>query len=156
VSENESEKCRNYACKLLKYRSRSEKEIREKLKQKKFSESTITDTLCWLKEKKYLDDRKFAQEWRESRKRKGYSEKYIRWELKQKGILTEIVNSDFDEQEELLPDKEVAKKLVEKKIKQYKNLEPEKRKQRIQNLLLRRGFSWEIIEEILKKNDYTD
>ncbi|HCJ65748.1 MAG TPA: hypothetical protein DHV62_00075 [Elusimicrobia bacterium] len=152
----ESEESRNYASKLLKYRNRSEKEIREKLKQKKFNDTVIADTIGWLKEKKYLDDQQFTREWIESRKRKGYSKKYIHWELKQKGISAETVNLDFDEQEGLLSDKEVAKKLVEKKIKQYRNLEPTKVKQRIQNLLLRHGFSWEIIEEVLKKFDYGD
>lgn len=150
---NELEECRNYASKLLKYRSRSEKEIREKLNQKKFSENIVEDTIHWLKEKKYLDDQQFAQEWIESRKRKGYSEKYIRWELKKKGIISVPSEPELNNQEGLPDDREVAKRLVEKKIKQYKNIAPEKRKQRIQNLLLRHGFSWEIIEEILGRKE---
>ncbi len=152
----EFEKCRNYACKLLKYRSHSEKEIKERLKQKKFNDDTVADTIRWLKEKNYLDDSKFTKEWIAQRKRKGYSEKLIRWELKQKGISEQISNLDLSNQEQFLSDQEVAKKIVEKKIKLYKNLEPAKVKQRIQNLLLRRGFSWEVIGEILKKNDYSD
>ncbi len=151
----ELEESRNYASKLLEYRSCSENEIREKLKQKGFGDETIDATIGWLKEKKYLNDRQFAREWTESRKRKGYSEKYIRWELKKKGIINESLESELSSQEELPTDREVAKRLVEKKIKQSKNIHPEKIKQRIQNLLLRHGFSWEIIEEILK-NDYTD
>lgn len=150
------EKCKDYACRLLKYRSRSEKEIEDQLKRKKFSESEIRETIAWLKEKGYLNDERFAREWLESRKRRGYSEKYIRLELKQKGISEQLSNLDLNNQEQFLSDREVAEKLVEKKMKQYRNLEPVKVKQRIQNLLLRRGFSWEIIEEILRKNDYAD
>lgn len=152
----EFEKCRNYACKLLKYRSRSQKEIEDRLKKKKFSAEIIEKVIPWLKEKQYLDDLKFAQEWIAQRQRKGYSEKLIRWELKQKGVSEEMVSSNLSNQEGLLSNKEVAKKLVEKKIKLYKNLEPAKVKQRVQNLLLRHGFSWEVIGEILKKNDYGD
>lgn len=147
----EFEKCRNYACKLLKYRSRSQKEIEDRLKKKKFSAEIIEKVIPWLKEKQYLDDLKFAQEWIAQRKRKGYSEKLIRWELKQKGVSEEMVSSNLSNQEGLLSDKEVAKKLVEKKIKLHKNLEPVKVKQRVQSLLLRRGFSWEVIGEILGK-----
>ncbi len=152
----ESERCKNYALKLLKYRNRSEEEISKKLKEKKFSDIIVTDFVRWLKEKKYLDDQQFVREWIESRKRKGYSEKLIRWELKRKGIVGQNIESEISGQEQILSDKEVAKKLVEKKMKQCKNLEPLKFKQKVQSLLLRRGFPWEIIEEILKKNDYTD
>ena len=45
---------------LLNYRSRSEKELRERLEKKGFSENHIASTLKHLKEAGYLDDHALA------------------------------------------------------------------------------------------------
>ena len=51
---------RKYAFVLLSYRSRSEKELREQLGKKGFSESHITGVLRYLKQVGYLDDHALA------------------------------------------------------------------------------------------------
>ena len=42
-----------------------------------------------------------------------------------------------------------AKKLAEKKLDFYRNLEPSKRREKVISFLLRKGFSYDIVKKIL-------
>ena len=55
-----SQAAKEYAFLLLKFRLRSEKELAQRLRQKKFSETIIQDTLTFLKDKQFIDDQIFA------------------------------------------------------------------------------------------------
>ncbi len=44
---------------------------------------------------------------------------------------------------------ELAQKLVRKKTSLYKNEAPEIKKRKITGLLLRRGFDWETVKEVI-------
>ncbi|MDD5166937.1 MAG: RecX family transcriptional regulator, partial [Candidatus Omnitrophica bacterium] len=61
------QKARAYAFLLLKYRLRSEKELGERLEGKKFDEATVKETLAFLKENDFIDDKVFARAWIDSR-----------------------------------------------------------------------------------------
>ncbi|MBO8160409.1 MAG: RecX family transcriptional regulator [Thermosipho sp. (in: Bacteria)] len=50
----------NDALRLLKYRIRSEKELRLRLSEKGYTNEEIEKTINYLKEKKFIDDEKFA------------------------------------------------------------------------------------------------
>lgn len=53
--------CRNYALKLITFRDRTEKELRDKLREKGYDENTIEDEIVFLKDYGYIDDGRYAK-----------------------------------------------------------------------------------------------
>jgi regulatory protein len=146
---------------FLNYRPRSEKEVRDKLRDKKATPDIIEKIIAKLKEQRFLNDKTFSQLWIESHmKSKPKSKFVLRMELKKKGISEEIIESVMQNSESRIQnDLEVAKDLVERKIKKYKGLERQKIYQKLGGFLVRRGFNWEVskkaIDDALDKgNDF--
>lgn len=138
----------------LSYRPRSEKEIliyldrklgkRYEDKIKKLIKLKLIDK---LKQDNLIDDEKFANWWIEQRTRfKPKSNYLISRELLFKGIDKQTINKLLSERNELQT-AELA--FAEKKFKNLNNLQE---RQRCINFLRRRGFSWEIIKQIV--DDY--
>ncbi|OGH44694.1 MAG: hypothetical protein A3I49_01235 [Candidatus Levybacteria bacterium RIFCSPLOWO2_02_FULL_37_11] len=57
----------NNILKFIGYRSRSEKEIIDRLRKKKIDEKMISEIMAKLQEWKFIDDIAFAKQWIESR-----------------------------------------------------------------------------------------
>ena len=75
------------ALRLLKYRSRSCKELRDRLIQKDYSIILIDKTIDYLLELGYLDDLKFAKSFAEDKiNQKGVGPIYLKSELLKHGI----------------------------------------------------------------------
>ena len=135
--------------KLLSYRGRSVKELRERLRRKKFPDDVVSSTIRHLQYIGLLDDISLA----EALKREAMTTKFLsqygakRFML-ERGISKEIVDSIFSHDE--TEDINNAKRLVEKKMRIIEALPAEKRKRRLSHLLLRKGYSFEIIESVLK------
>ena len=144
----------NLTLRYLSYRSRSEKEIKDYLVKKKLDEGTIESIIIKLKEYKFLDDTKFAKTWISSRLR--YKNKpvwIIEKELSDKGIKKELIQelvSDLDSKKET--DLKSAKELAQKKLDFYRNLSPQKRREKTASYLLRKGFSWDVVKKVLQSN----
>lgn len=147
------ERLYNKALRFLSYRARSEKEIRERLQKAKAPIETIDKIIVKLKEYNFLNDVEFAKSWIENRiKLNPRSLKVIKMELRQKGISEEIIeNLEF----KVDCDKELAKKLSEKKAEKMKGLSKEEIQKKLYGYLTRRGFNYETIkrsvDEILRK-----
>ncbi|MBI4999665.1 RecX family transcriptional regulator [Candidatus Gottesmanbacteria bacterium] len=138
------------ALKFLSYRPRSEKELLNWFKKKKVSEKTQTLILLRLKEQNLVNDEEFVKWWIEQRTVFKPMGKYlIARELKQKGISQNIIDPLLHGSTVSLPEFDLAKKAAEKKIKTYKNLPPLEFRQKLSAFLARRGFSWEIVNDIL-------
>ena len=153
-SLDEFEKYLNKSLHFLSFRSRSEKEVRDKLLSKKAPQEIIDRIIKSLKENKFLNDEEFARWFIENRLRfRPKSLMIIKMELKQKGITREIIDQavsnlqkDVDGE---MPnsDLESAKKLVEKKMPRYKDLSKQEIYQKLGAFLARRGFNWDIIKK---------
>ena len=145
-------------------RPHSEREIRDylmkktlskKLRNKKtgefyeksgVSKLSVEQVLARLKEKKYIDDEKFARFWLENRnQRKGSSLKKLRAELLQKGVSGGIIEQVFTETSR--NDSEEIRKIIEKKAKRYPD------QQKLVAYLARQGFSFDEINRALKNED---
>ena len=101
-----------YALRLLKFRPRSEYELRRRLKQKGFPEEGIRQTLDFLQECQLLDDREFARMWAESRAKRPLGLRRIKQELKAKGISRDLTEQVI---KQLLGQGEKTKKKSSKK-----------------------------------------
>lgn len=135
---------------LLKFRLRSEKEIYQRLKNKRFEEEIIKQTLFFLKDKGFIDDSLFAKTWIEFRIKKPLALRRIRQELILKGIareiidsqISEIINKDYSE-------RDLVNEIAKARLSKLKGVEPGTAKRRVYAYLLRRGFSPEIIIDAL-------
>ena len=145
----------NLSLRYLSYRPRSEKEVVDYLKEKtkKFESLTpeiIDQIVSKLKEYRFIDDAEFVKFWIEQRvKFKHKPLRAIEYELKQKGIDRNLIDGALSEFEDKnIFDLENAKKLAERKIEFYRNLEPIKRREKVMNYLLRKGFSYDVVKKI--------
>ncbi|MEK6647417.1 MAG: regulatory protein RecX [Candidatus Firestonebacteria bacterium] len=149
---NSSEKAKNYALNLLSFRNRSEKEIKERLKQKKFDSETTEEVINRLKTVELIDDDKFAKSWIKNRLiGKPRGKNLIKQELYQKGIKKEIIESSINEIYLKETEEELAFKLAQKKAVSYSKLDKTKAKYKLYRFLIGRGFESELIEKTVNK-----
>jgi len=146
---NSFEKARDYAFFLLKFRLRSENEIYSRLKKKKFDDEVIAKTLSFLKEKKFIDDRLFAERWAEYRIKKPFGLRRIKEELKLKGIAKNIIEDQLSEIKQDYSEEEIVAKIAEEKFPKMEGLDAQKAKKRLCGYLVRRGFSPEIVWDVI-------
>jgi regulatory protein len=142
-------KARQYAFKLLSYRGRSEKELEERLIKKGITKTVTSSTINYLKHIGLIDDMALAETLkREAVTTKLLSQNGAKKFILNRGISREIVDLVFsnDENEDI----ENARRLVDKKLKTFKNYSSETVRRRLYNLLLRRGYSFETIMAVLK------
>lgn len=139
---------------LLKFRPRSEKEITRRLKEKKFDEQAIKETIGFLKERGFIDDQSFARAWIESRVRKPLGLIRLRQELMIKGVDKKIIDAEIEAAEEDYIEPEIVKKIARERFKKLKGVQAQKARNRLYAYLLRRGYSSEIVIDALNKLNY--
>lgn len=139
------------AMKLLSYRPRSEKEIRERLERKEFDPMIIDQVIEKLKEDKLLDDKEFAEWWTEQRQTfRGKSKYVIKRELSDKGIERETADKAVSKAQD---DYETAKAFLERKRRTFERYSGEEYKKKVIGFLQRKGYTWEVIGKILKESE---
>lgn len=131
---------------LLRYRSRSEKELKERLGKKGFSESQITDTLRYLKYAGFIDDHALALDL----KRQAYNNKLLGHKsakqfLLSRGLPDEIVNTTLKYEEET--EKQNIQKLIDKKLKTMGNCHDKKKEKKLWDFLVRKGYTFSTIKK---------
>ena len=154
--EDEVFRAKNKARSLLSYRMRSVKELRDKLSLKKFSETAIDQVVHDFLQVGLLDDSQFAQAFVQTRLiQKPVSRRLMSTELKQKGISEKDSQAAIDEQYSE-SDFEIALALATKRVSRYKGEEPIKVKKKLSDFLMRRGFEWGVISEVLGETKLFD
>jgi len=146
---------KRYSFKLLSYRGRSESELEERLRRKGYSEIVITAVLKDLKQSGYLDDAALAlQLKRIGREKKLLGHQGIRLFLQKRGISDEVADQalDYDEDEELRS----AQRLIEKRLRSAGSRLDEGGKRRLRNLMIRRGYSFDVIRKTMKNLDFQE
>ena len=132
---------------LIMRRQRSEWEVRDYLKRKDYDLDTIEKTVYRLKKASYVDDAKFAESWiRNRRLLKSTSKRKLFTELKQKRVDESVINSALEEDE--TDEIQILRELVEKKRQQSRYQDDQK----LIAFLLRQGFNYEQIKEVLFSN----
>ncbi len=141
---------RALAYRYLSHRDRSERETAEHLRKKGCEESVVRETLRYLKEAKYLDDRRFAEHWARTRAENKQFGKYrLRQELTGKGLPPELIDETLDTLFDSVNEIDLARAAVAKKLPSMQDLDPVTRKRRLTGLLQRKGFSGHIIYQVL-------
>jgi regulatory protein len=128
------------AGRILSRRSHSVAELRDKLWAAGIAQDDIDRTLERLTELKLLDDLEFARRWVDERSRtKGLAAAALLHELEAKGVATEIAEQAIDEAG--LDEDARAKELAAGYLRKVSGKPPLVQAQRIQGMLLRKGFS---------------
>jgi len=139
-------KAYSYATYILASRMYTVKEIQDKLRRRDVSEVIIDSVVAKLLETRLLDDEVYAKNFVETSVKQGKKgAKRIRDELKNKGILDEIiveVLADFDQNQEIL------KRELEKCWYKYSKFSGYEHKQKVTQALARRGFSFDDISTV--------
>jgi len=138
-------KAQDKALKYLGYKKRTEKEIIRKLREYEYDEEIIDRVLEFLKKYDYVNDLEYAQSYIRQVNRlnpkgaMGIGHKLRGLGVSDKNIEKALMNEEFEELDEVI-------KVLEKKIgdKRSVNLRENKK---IQEFLLRRGFSYGIIKD---------
>ena len=98
VSDDEGQRAREAAFRLLAVRSRSASELRQRLRQKRFPPKIIDQVIDDLQAKGYQSDEDFARLYaREKWSNSGWGPARVRQELRAKGIAPGLTNQVVDE-----------------------------------------------------------
>jgi regulatory protein len=140
---------RRYALLLLRYRGRSEKELRERLRKKGYQAEEIETTVAYLLSSGFLDDRALA----ENLKRQAMTNKLLGFEgarrfMQLRGLSRELIAETlaYHEDDEL----HNIRKLIEKKQRSISRYPEPKRTQSLMGCLMRKGYSMALIRKALK------
>ncbi len=148
VKKAEFQKTWDKVLKFATLRPRSEKEIQDYFKRKKYHISIYDSLLEKLRHFELLGDKKFAEWWVEQRIQfKSKSKRVIQMELRQKGVEKEIIDEVLGETK--IDEEKMARELIEKKAYKWKGLDPRSARQKMSQYLAGRGFNWEIISKIV-------
>ncbi|MBI2039975.1 RecX family transcriptional regulator [Candidatus Microgenomates bacterium] len=143
---------------LWNIRPRSEKEVRNYLRSLSFkrkvkdkeeiSEVVVELLIQKLRQKGMVDDEKFAKEWVRSKRISKYKgNRAITAELLQKGvdrnIIIEALKGDGNQTE-------LAESALERKASKWKNLDSMEFRKKAYEFLMRRGFEYEVVKEVVE------
>lgn len=143
----------NLSLRFLSYRPRSEQEVYKYLLEKskrtggKLTDEIIARIMHRLTEYKFIDDYAFTKFWIEHRK-KGF--RVLRLELQQKGVSRKVIDNVSSEFDISSKEKDLLRKLIEKKQRSVERYPKEKQYEKIVSSLLRKGFSYDDVKKELE------
>ena len=134
------------AMNLLLYRSRSERELRDRLLQAEFSEEATETAIAYVKSFGYVNDARFAEQYCISESGRK-SRACLRMELQKKGIADDLISCALDALE--TDESELVAALLEKRYGQPHRMD-EAEQRKAYGYLGRRGFSASVIRTALR------
>lgn len=142
----------NTALRLLTRRDHSKYELAQKLKQRAFEDDVIEKVFLECERLDYLNDDRTAGMLIDQLCRRGYGAKRIRAELKRKGLTGSGISDPLTAILSEAGEKENAERVLIKNINRFdREADRRKRKAKIHRFLFSRGFSNEVIAEVMKK-----
>jgi regulatory protein len=141
-------RAREDAYRLLSYRSRSEKEISDRLQRRGYEPDVIAETVERLRASGFLDDDQFALRWVESRgKTRGRAA--LAFELRQKGVDGETAARALSEAQPVETERDAARLAAVKKVGERPADRSREARARLAAYLMRRGFKWDSVRPVL-------
>ena len=142
------QRCLNAAALYLSYRPRSEAELRERLRRRGFDDRSVATVLERLKEQGLVDDVAFAEFWRDSRKHFSPRSRWLTGlEMRQKGVPEDIIAQTVD----TVDDDDSAYQAAVAKLRSLSQTDYQGFRRRLGGYLRRRGFSYGVINDTLRR-----
>ena len=130
------------ALRLLSHRSRSEDEMRTRLRMRGIEPQSIDDEIARLKESGLIDDAKFARSWVEDRSRTSpRGRRMLRYELLGRGVAPEAVDEATAEVDDLAAAVELARSRARGAVLADYDVFITK----VGGVLRRRGFGYDVL-----------
>jgi regulatory protein len=140
-------KCLEAALRMLRYRPRSETEIRIRL-SRRFSKEAIEGVIYQLRARQMIDDATFATFWREERDSfSPRSRQLLKVELRHKGVDPDIIDDALDG----INDDENAYRAAQKRMTALGKEDYETFRHKMGAFLRRRGFSYEVVKRTTER-----
>jgi len=150
ILEEEKKKAKEKALRLLALRARSEQEMVSKLRDAGYDESLIGSVVGDLRRVNLLNDEEFARSYAKSRlTNRPVGERALQVELRRKGIAEATIEKVLGEAYGEKSPRQLVQELIEKRKPRYRNLDEKAAKKKLADFLLRRGFDWEIVSDVL-------
>lgn len=147
-AKDEREVAYQRALRFISHRSRSEAEVRQKLKHAQVKAEVIQSVLHRLRKAGLVDDLDFARSWVENRNTfRPRGRHLLTQELRRKGISEEIIQQVLDG----LDEEQLAYQAALKGSRRLKNLEWPEFRRKLYAHLARRGFSYEHISPVVER-----
>lgn len=141
------DKAYNLALAFVARRMRSEGELRDYFRRKKYEPELASQLLTRLQQVGFVDDYEFAKRWVENRRLlKATSTKKLRLELRQKHVDNDTIQQVLEEDE--ADERDVLRELVAKKRTQTRYQD----EQKLMAYLARQGFSYDDIKSVLRED----
>lgn len=143
LKENDFNRCKNEALKQISYRSRTSFDLKNKLKEKKYSEGAINKVIQFLEDYDLIDDKLYVKSFvNDKSKINNWSKGKIRYKLKAKHIDDSLIETYLNE----ISDNEEYVKAYEAGLHKKESVDD---KNKIYRFLASRGFSYDIIRDVL-------
>lgn len=138
--------CLDAAFRHLRYRPRSESEVRSHLEKKGFDARTVQAVVLDLERRGLLDDMAFARFWKENRESfSPRSRAMVRWELRCKGVPADVAAQVIED----IDDEESASRAAAKMAARLSGTDYETFRRRLGAFLKRRGFRHEAAQHAI-------
>lgn len=149
MDESQKKQAMIIALRTLAASPKSRMEITRKLKEKGFPSEVIKETLEGLEKSGFLNDKSYAQNLAfKLTQAKPSGSRKLQFELKRHGIpekVREEILSGLSEEDE----KKRALELGNARWERFKTLDPQKKRKRVFDFLMRRGFDFNIVREVM-------
>ncbi|MBO1515571.1 recombination regulator RecX [Metabacillus bambusae] len=148
---DEIKKAYNKALEFLSYRMRSIKEVEDHLRKKEYNDAIIQEVIFKLKEYRYVDDLEFALAYvRTQWQTNGKGPSVIKRELAGKGIEQAFIEQALLQYTQSAQIEEAVNH-AEKVLKKNNKLSNVQLKQKLEQHIMRKGFSYDIISIALEE-----
>jgi regulatory protein len=144
----------NRAVKLLAAKPRSERELRERLLEKGWTnEDIVSGVIERLKDYKYLDDAQFATDLALSKLRqKPRGKRKLEMDLSRKKLDKDVIASAVAAAYEKMPEDELIQLAIDKRLRVKGKPQTREDLKKFYDHLLRQGFSYDAIRGALKNS----
>jgi regulatory protein len=138
------------AMRLLAYRQRSERELRDRLRRTSLPRHAIDHAVARLRDLGYVNDDTFARTWTQSQQA---ARPRARWllarELTHKGVASETAAAATDDLD--VDDEDAAYQAASRRARTLRRLDYTKFRERLGAFLTRRGFSYDIARRTIDR-----
>ena len=147
-AEDEQEAAYQQALKLIRYRPRTEAELRKNLNKHFVPPETIEAVIERLRSTGLVDDARFAQGWVENRAElRPRSRRALAFELSQRGVDAQTIAASL----ETIDEEEMAFQTALKRARRLQTLDWRSFRQKMTQYLSQRGFNYEVSSQAVTR-----
>ena len=148
VKSDNFHRCLNAATHYLSYRPRSESELKERLRRRHFDDDSVEAVIVNLKERGLVDDRAFAQFWKDNRQSFSPRSQWLtKLELRRKGVADDLVAEVVG----AIDDDDSAYQAALSKARSLPLSDYQSFRHRMGEFLKRRGFGYGVTNHVMER-----